>query len=725
MSKKELRISGMHCSSCALIIEKKLKKIPGVKSAVVNYANEKAVVEYSEEVKKGELEDSIKQSGYGVDEYNNTKNNAGHQHSKAPGAREANRDRNYFLVSLVIAIPVFILSMVMMSKGIENKIAQLVLAGIVQFVLGARFYRGAFYALKNKTANMDTLVALGTSAAYFYSIATTFFIAGDVFFETSALLITFILLGKWLESRAKGKTGEAIKKLMELGAKTARIIVDGQEKDVPIEQVKVGDIILVRPGEKIPVDGEIIDGHSSIDEAMVTGESIPVEKKAGDLVIGATINKTGSFKFKATKVGADTMLSQIIQFVQNAQGSKAPIQKFADMVSSYFVPTVVVIAIITFLIWYFLIGVVFVKALMIFTAVLVIACPCALGLATPTAIMVGTGKGAESGILIKGGEYLEIANKVQVVVFDKTGTLTKGEPEVTEIKMTNDKYKRTDILGIAASLEKNSEHPLAESIVNKAKEEKISLTEPGEFDAIVGMGVKGRINGQEVLIGTEKLMLQNNILFDEKVRKQKLELEDQGKTVMIIAIAKEVAGLIAVADVVKETSRQSIEKLREMGIETVMLTGDNQRTAEAIGNQVGIDKVLAQVMPEEKAQQIKKLQAEGKMVAMVGDGINDAPALAQADLGIAMGAGTDIAIETGGIVLVKNDLNDAVRSIKLSKMTLSKIKQNMFWALFYNSIGIPIAALGLLRAEFAGLAMALSSVSVVMNSLLLKRKKLK
>ena len=725
MSKEELRISGMHCSSCALIIEKKLKKIPGVKSAVVNYANEKAVVEYSEEVKKGELEDSIKQSGYGVDEYNNTKNNAGHQHSKAPGAREANRDRNYFLVSLVIAIPVFILSMVMMSKGIENKIAQLVLAGIVQFVLGARFYRGAFYALKNKTANMDTLVALGTSAAYFYSIATTFFIAGDVFFETSALLITFILLGKWLESRAKGKTGEAIKKLMELGAKTARIIVDGQEKDVPIEQVKVGDIILVRPGEKIPVDGEIIDGHSSIDEAMVTGESIPVEKKAGDLVIGATINKTGSFKFKATKVGADTMLSQIIQFVQNAQGSKAPIQKFADMVSSYFVPTVVVIAIITFLIWYFLIGVVFVKALMIFTAVLVIACPCALGLATPTAIMVGTGKGAESGILIKGGEYLEIANKVQVVVFDKTGTLTKGEPEVTEIKMTNDKYKRTDILGIAASLEKNSEHPLAESIVNKAKEEKISLTEPGEFDAIVGMGVKGRINGQEVLIGTEKLMLQNNILFDEKVRKQKLELEDQGKTVMIIAIAKEVAGLIAVADVVKETSRQSIEKLREMGIETVMLTGDNQRTAEAIGNQVGIDKVLAQVMPEEKAQQIKKLQAEGKMVAMVGDGINDAPALAQADLGIAMGAGTDIAIETGGIVLVKNDLNDAVRSIKLSKMTLSKIKQNMFWALFYNSIGIPIAALGLLRAEFAGLAMALSSVSVVMNSLLLKRKKLK
>jgi len=725
MSKKELRISGMHCSSCALIIEKKLKKIPGVKSAVVNYANEKAVVEYSEEVKKGELEDSIKQAGYGVDEYNNIKNNAGPQYSKAPGIREANRDRNYFLVSLVVAMPVFVLSMVMMSKGIENKIAQLVLAGIVQFVLGARFYRGAFFALKNKTANMDTLVALGTSAAYFYSIATTFFIAGDVFFETSVLLITFILLGKWLESRAKGKTGEAIKKLMELGAKTARIIVDGQEKDVPIEQVKVGDIILVRPGEKIPVDGEIIDGHSSIDEAMVTGESIPVEKKAGDLVIGATINKTGSFKFKATKVGADTMLSQIIQFVQNAQGSKAPIQKFADMVSSYFVPTVVVIAIITFLIWYFLIGVVFVKALMIFTAVLVIACPCALGLATPTAIMVGTGKGAESGILIKGGEYLEIANKVQVVVFDKTGTLTKGEPEVTEIKMTNDKYKRTDILGIAASLEKNSEHPLAESIVNKAKEEKISLTEPGEFDAIVGMGVKGRINGQEVLIGTEKLMLQNNILFDEKVRKQKLELEDQGKTVMIIAIAKEVAGLIAVADVVKETSRQSIEKLREMGIETVMLTGDNQRTAEAIGNQVGIDKVLAQVMPEEKAQQIKKLQAEGKMVAMVGDGINDAPALAQADLGIAMGAGTDIAIETGGIVLVKNDLNDAVRSIKLSKMTLSKIKQNMFWALFYNSIGIPIAALGLLRAEFAGLAMALSSVSVVMNSLLLKRKKLK
>ena len=722
--KKSINIKGMHCSSCALIIEKKLKKIPGVESAVVNYANEKAVVVHSDDLKQDQLETVIKQAGYSVKAVDDTVKHSEHQHGKPPSGKEANKDRNYFIISLIISIPVFILSMVMMSKGFENKIAQLVLAGIVQFVLGARFYRGAFFALKNKAANMDTLVALGTSAAYFYSIATTFFIEGDVFFETSALLITFILLGKWLESRAKGKTGEAIKKLMELGAKTARIIVDGQERDVAIEQVKVGDIILVRPGEKIPVDGEIVEGHSSIDEAMVTGESIPVEKKAGDLVIGATINKTGSFKFKATKVGADTMLSQIIQFVQNAQGSKAPIQKFADMVSSYFVPTVVVIAIITFLIWYFLVGVAFVNALMIFTAVLVIACPCALGLATPTAIMVGTGKGAENGILIKGGEFLEIANKVQTIVFDKTGTLTKGKPELTDIIKLGE-LEEDQILSISAALEKNSEHPLAESIVNKAKQEKIVLVEPDQFNAEVGMGVKGKINNQNVLIGTEKLMLQNNILFDETVRKQKLSLEDQGKTVMIVSVQGKIAGLLAVADTVKETSKQAIEKLNQMGLETVMLTGDNQRTAEAIGKQVGIDKVLAQVMPEEKAEQIKMLQAEGKMVAMVGDGINDAPALAQADLGIAMGAGTDIAIETGGIVLVKNDLKDVFRSIKLSKMTLSKIKQNMFWALFYNSIGIPIAALGLLRAEFAGLAMALSSVSVVMNSLLLKRKKLK
>ncbi|NQT49573.1 copper-translocating P-type ATPase [Candidatus Kuenenbacteria bacterium] len=724
MPKQELKISGMHCSSCALIIEKKLKKLPEVKSATVNYANEKAVVEHSDDLEQGQLEEAIKQAGYGVKAFDDTAKPSGHQHGKTSSGREANKDRNHFIISLLISIPVFVLSMVMMSKGFENKVAQLILAGIVQFVLGARFYRGAYYALKNKAANMDTLVALGTSAAYFYSIATTFFIAGDVFFETSALLITFILLGKWLESRAKGKTGEAIKKLMELGAKTARIIVDGQEKDVPIEQVKVGDIILVRPGEKIPVDGEIVEGSSSLDESMVTGESMPVEKRQGDLVIGATINKTGSFKFKATKVGANTMLSQIIQFVQDAQGSKAPIQKFADMVSSYFVPAVVVIALITFLIWYFIIGVAFVKALMIFTAVLVIACPCALGLATPTAIMVGTGKGAENGILIKGGEFLEIANKVQVVVFDKTGTLTKGEPEVTDV-IEHGTWNMKQLLEIAASLEKKSEHPLAESIVNKAKKEKISLSEPDEFNAVVGMGVKGKINGKKILIGTEKLMLQNHVLFDEKVRKEKIELEDKGKTVMIIAIDQSVAGLIAVADVVKETSKQAIEKLKDMGIETVMLTGDNKRTAKAIGKQVGIDKVLSQVMPEEKAEQIKKLQAENKKVAMVGDGINDAPALAQADLGIAMGAGTDIAIETGGIVLVKNDLNDAVRSIELSKMTLSKIKQNMFWALFYNSVGIPIAALGLLQAEFAGLAMALSSVSVVMNSLLLKRKKLK
>lgn len=710
----------MHCASCALMIENKLNNLSGVKSAQVNSATEKATIEYdcdfcdSEKIIK-----TVKDAGYGarlVDE--ETADEHQSQHEQA-----IRKERNQFIFSLVLTIPVAILSMILRDESYQSKLIQTILAGIVQFYIGSRFYVGMYYAGKNKTANMDTLIAIGTSAAYFYSLATTFLISGQVFYETAALLITFVVLGKWLEARVKGKASEAIKKLLGLQAKSARIIRDGKEMEVLIKEVAVGDIVVVRPGEKIPVDGEVVDGYSSVDESMVTGESIPVEKKTGDKVVGATINKTGSFKFKATKVGKDTLLAQIVKFVENAQGTKAPIQKYADMISGYFVPAVVALALITFVVWYFLVGANFVDALLAFTAVLVIACPCALGLATPTAIIVGTGKGAENGVLIKGGEALEIAGKIKTVVFDKTGTLTRGEPVVTNT-IEHGTWNMEQVLRIAASIENKSEHPLAEAIVKKAKEDKIELLEVKDFEAVPGHGVKGKVENTWVLFGNRKLMLENKIDVKSKDQKTMEKLENEGKTVMLLAVNNELAGMIAVADTVKETSAEAVIELKKMGIKTLMITGDNKRTGEAIGRQVGIDEVLAEILPERKADEIKKLQARGLKVAMVGDGINDAPALAQADLGIAMGSGTDVAIETGGIVLVKNDARDVARAIKLSRQTMNKIKQNMFWALFYNSVGIPIAAFGLLRAELAGLAMALSSVSVVLNSLLLKRRKL-
>jgi len=711
---EKYKITGMHCTACALNIEKTLQKEPGIKKANVNFAVEEANVEYdAKQINGKDIAKIIKKAGYEATstQDNNLKSDNSHE-------IEAKKTRNLFIVSLLLALPVFVLAMILMDKSFVGRLIQALLAGVVQFYIGRRFYKGAFNALKNKTANMDTLVVLGTSAAYFYSLATTFLIEGEVFYETSALLITFIILGKWLEARAKGKTGEAIKKLLGLQAKTARVVKNGQEKDIPIAEVVVGDIIIVRPGEKIPVDGEIIDGSSSVDESMITGESMPVGKKVGDQVVGATLNKNGSFKFTAEKIGQDTVLAQIVKIVHEAQSSKAPIQKFADKVSSYFVPTVVVIAIITFVSWYFIGLSSFVTALMAFTAVLVIACPCALGLATPTAIIVGTGKGAANGILIKSGEALEIANKIQTVVLDKTGTLTKGEPEVTDVVGDG------KILQLAASIEVKSEHPLAEAIVKEARKKKLGPVEVQDFEAIAGHGVKGIIDDKQILVGTEKLMNKFNINITPDILDEKGKLEKAGKTVMIVATTNDIAGLIAVADTVKETSREAIERMQEMGIKTIMITGDNKRTAEAIAQKVGIDKISAEVLPEDKAKEIKKLQGQGLKVAMVGDGINDAPALAQSDLGIAMGAGTDVAIETGEIVLIKDDLRDVVRAIKLSQQTMNKIKQNMFWALFYNSIGIPIAALGLLRAEFAGLAMAMSSVSVVLNSLLLKRRKL-
>ncbi|MBT4120970.1 MAG: copper-translocating P-type ATPase [Candidatus Magasanikbacteria bacterium] len=729
-NKQEYKIKGMHCASCALTIEKKLNKTSIVKNANVNYATEKATVEFENEADDVAVKKVIKDSGYEVIEDmkkmehgdGHKMSGGGHDHAAMVKEAEIKKERNQFILGLILSLPVLVLAMVLMDMSFMSKVIQSVLAGIVQFFIGFRFYRGAWYGLKNKTANMDTLIALGTSAAYFYSLATTYLVEGEVFFETSALLITFVVLGKWLEARVKGKAGDAIKKLIGLQAKTARVVRDGKEVDVPIEEVKVGDLVVVRPGEKIPVDGVVTEGHSSVDESMISGESIPVEKTVGEKVVGATINKTGSFTFKATKIGKDTVLSHIIKVVEEAQGSKAPIQRFADRVSSIFVPSVVTIAIITFVIWYFVVGAPFVTALMTFTAVLVIACPCALGLATPTAIIVGTGKGAENGILIKGGEALEIAGGVDTVVFDKTGTLTEGKPEVMNIREYG-KWKTEQILQIVGSVENKSEHPLAESVVRKAKEEKLEFLSVENFSAEVGRGVSATVEGKKVLIGNGEFMKENKVSYAE-LKDDMIAEEEQGRTVLMIAIANEFAGYMSLADKVKETSKKAIEDLIGLNLIPIMATGDNNKTAEAIADELGIKEWRARVRPEEKLKIIKEMQGQNKKVVMVGDGINDAPALAQADLGIAMGAGTDVAIETGGVILVKNDLQDVGKAIRLSRQTMSKIKQNLFWALFYNSVGIPIAALGLLRAEFAGLAMALSSVSVVLNSLLLKRRKL-
>lgn len=627
------------------------------------------------------------------------------------------------------------------EKGLAPYIGvfSLLLTIPVQFIIGAGFYKGAWSSLKMKTFNMDSLIAIGTSTAFFYSLFNfaTYVLVNksvigvggekipDLYFETAAYLITFVILGKWLEIRTKGKTSDAIKKLMGLQAKTARVIRDGQTLDVAIDDVIHGDIIVVRPGEKVPVDGKISKGSSSVDESMITGESLPVEKNVGDSVIGGTVNKTGSFEFEATKVGSETALAQIIRLIEEAQGSKAPIQNFADKISAWFVPAVIGLAIVTFLIWYFALGATLAFSLMAFTSVIVIACPCALGLATPTSLMVGTGKGAEYGILVKGGEALEAASNIDAVIFDKTGTLTHGKPMVTDI-LAFGSLDEDDVLAVAASLEKLSEHPLAEAIVNYAEEEDIDLEEVVDFNSITGRGVQGQVNGVTYYVGTRKLMIETLGLEVNKIERKMARLEEQGKTAMILATKEGIVGIIAVADTVKETSRQAVEKLQKMGIEVWMITGDNARTAKAIALQVGITNILAEVLPEDKANEVKKIQALGKKVAMVGDGVNDAPALAQANVGIAMGSGTDVAMEAGDIVIMKSDLNDVVTSFQLSKETMGKIKQNMFFALFYNVIGIPIAArvffaFGLiLKPELAGLAMAMSSISVVSNSLLLK-----
>ncbi|MEW9668069.1 heavy metal translocating P-type ATPase [Ammoniphilus sp. 3BR4] len=727
-SKLELAVEGMTCAACVNRIEKKLKKISGVTEANVNLANERATVKYQGAVESAQIIEAIESIGYKASE---VKEDA----KQEATAQEERRDKlvekkkRTLIFSAVLTAPFIVYMFGMMGvipeypMWLYNPWFQMLLATPVQFIAGKDFYIGAYKNLKNKSANMDVLVVLGTSAAYFYSVVLTFMGEHHVYFEASAIIITLILLGKTMEYIARGKTSEAIKKLLGMQAKTARVIRDGIEKDVPIEEVLVGDVVVVRPGEKVPVDGEIVEGISSVDESMLTGESLPVEKKVGDSVIGATINKHGTFKFKATRVGKDTALAQIVKVVEEAQGSKAPIQRLTDVISGYFAFIVMGIATLTFLIWYFIAAPgEITPALISFVSILVIACPCALGLATPTSLMVGTGKAAENGILFKAGEYLENTQKLTTIVLDKTGTITKGKPDVTDIVVLNNNHK-DHILKIAAIAEKNSEHPLAEAIVSSAKDKGLEIPDPQSFHAIPGFGVEATVDDRRVLLGTRKLMAQNNI--DISSLEDKAEgLELEGKTAMFMSVDDEPVAIIAVADTVKEHSKEAINQLQALGLEVVMLTGDNKRTAEAIGQQVGVNRIIAEVLPEGKAEEVKKLQEEGKVVAMVGDGINDAPALATADIGMAMGTGSDIAIETGDVTLMRGDLRAIVTAIKLSKATMKNIKQNLFWAFIYNLIGIPIAAMGLLTPWIAGAAMAFSSLSVVSNALRLKRVKI-
>lgn len=635
--------------------------------------------------------------------------------------------------SLALSIPTFIFSFIQILPPIlPHNVWLFLLATPVQLLAGWRFYRGAFDAFKKLTANMDTLIAVGTSAAWIYSTTVTFFPGvfqqSKVYFDTAALIISLILVGRLLEDMAKGKASEAVRKLMDLQPTMARVIRDGKEHEIPVERVKKGDIVIIRSGEKIPIDGKIIEGHASIDEKMITGESIPVEKDLGDEVIGATINKEGMIKVEATKLGQDSALAQIIKLVEEAQQSTAPSQRLADKVAAYFVPTVILIAILASISWYFIGSMSFTFSLTIFIAVLIVACPCALGIATPTAIMVGTGKGAENGLLIKGGENLEKTRKLTTIVFDKTGTLTKGEPSVTDV-FSLKSFNEKDILELAAGAEKGSEHPLGQAIIRGAEERDLKIPDLESFDVVPGHGIEAVVKERKVLVGNRKLMIDKKIsinTLEEKIR----ALELEGKTAMIVSIDNEPAGIIAVADTLKEHSAEAIRQLKKMDLKVVMLTGDNKRTADAIAKGLGITRILAEVLPGEKANEIKKLQGEGEIVGMVGDGLNDAPALAQADVGIAIGSGSDVAMESGGIVLIKEDLRDVVSSIQLSKKTVSKIKQNLFWAFFYNVALIPIGAgilypfFGiLLNPIFAAAAMAFSSTSVVTNSLLLRRFK--
>jgi len=743
--KSILAIGGMTCASCVARVERTLSGVSGVISANVNLASQKATVEYIEGIEIADLRRVVKKAGYEPGSEAETLEDV-----TTAAQREIRNVRNRLILAAVLGISIMVLMWTSVFGG--KPYLLWALATPVQFWAGWRFYRGTWGALKHRTADMNTLIAVGTSTAYLYSMVAVLvpglFTAGGLelhlYFDTSAMIITLILLGRFLEARARGQTSEAIKKLIGMQPKTALIIRDGKEVEIPIEDVQVGDLILVRPGERVPVDGTIREGYSSIDESMITGESIPVEKKVGDEVIGATINKTGSFQFEATKVGKDTTLAQIIRLVDEAQGSKAPIQRLADVIASYFVPIVISIAIVTFIIWYFMgPAPALTFAFLNFVAVLIIACPCAMGLATPTAIMVGTGKGAEHGILIRSAEALERSHRINAVLLDKTGTLTRGEPKVTDVIATPSSSQE-EVLRLAASAEHGSEHPLGEAIVKAASERHLELQPLSDFNAIPGHGIEASVAGRELVLGNLGLIKDMGLSLNG-LEEQAERLWVEGKTVMFLGIDSHVMGIIAVADTIKPNAKGALEELHKMGIEVVMLTGDNTRTAEAIAQEVGIDRVMAEVLPEHKAQEVKRLQEEGKAVAMVGDGINDAPALAQADIGIAIGTGSDVAMETGDITLISGNLEGIVTAISLSKRTMRTIKQNLFWAFAYNTVLIPVAAgvlyfafgqtgvpsglhfilgdFGFLNPILAAAAMAASSLTVVSNSLRLRRFK--
>jgi Cu+-exporting ATPase len=742
-SSKTLKIEGMTCAACAKTVERVTRKLDGVLESNVNYATEKLNISYDpSKVKVSDIKRSVEKAGYKAIEEEVTVDA-----DKERKEKEIKLLWQRFIIAAVFTVPLLIITMGhMFGEPIGFHLPNIIDPmknprnfGIVQLLLvlpvvisGHKFFTVGFKSLFRRSPNMDSLIAMGTSAAFLYGIFAIVQIFGgnvdyayDLYFEAAGVIITLITLGKYLEAVTKGKTSEAIKKLMGLAPKTAIVIRDGKETEITIEEVEVGDVIVVKPGEKMPVDGEVVEGLTSVDESMLTGESMPVEKNIGDKIIGASINKNGTIKYKATRVGKDTALAQIIKLVEDAQGSKAPIAKMADIISGYFVPVVISIAILSALAWYFIGGETGVFALTIFISVLVIACPCALGLATPTAIMVGTGKGAEHGVLIKSGVALETSHKIKTIVFDKTGTITEGKPKVTDVVVANG-ISEDELLQLAASAEKGSEHPLGEAIVKGAEEKGLEFKKLDSFRAIPGHGIEVEIDGNKMLLGNRKLMIESNISL-ENLEETSHKLAGEGKTPMYVAMNGSIAGIVAVADTVKENSKKAIEKLHEMGIEVAMITGDNKRTAEAIAKQVGIDRILAEVLPEDKANEVKKLQAEGKKVAMVGDGINDAPALAQADIGIAIGSGTDVAMESADIVLMRSDLMDVPTAIQLSKKTILNIKQNLFWAFGYNTLGIPVAMgilylLGgpLLNPIIAAAAMSLSSVSVLLNALRLK-----